>query len=165
MASGDSLYIFTPAANTPPAALAATPDTRNAHLVLDFDAGTDEEGIFPGLMPQSYSANIGVTARVVWLASSATSGDVVLAISLERHEDDVDDLDSDTFAAANTVTATAASASGEPQYTEISFTAGSDMDSIVKGESFRLKFSRLGSDGSDDMAGDLELLRIELRET
>ena len=37
MASGDTLNVFTPLQNEPPASIYATLDVRNLHPVLDFD--------------------------------------------------------------------------------------------------------------------------------
>ena len=107
----------------------------------------------------------GVTVTLVWLAATATTGDVVWDVSFERHEDDATDFDADSFAAVNSATATTASAAGEPQYTAITFTDGADMDSVAVGESFRLRVNRDADNGSDDMAGDAQLARVEIQET
>lgn len=165
MASGDTLLIFTPLHNEPPSSNAATIDLRNQHAVLDFDAGTDESARFSGVMPRNYSGDTGVTVTLVWMASSATSGDTIWDVSWERHADDAFDLDSDGFAAVNSVTDTAASASGEVSYPTITFTDGADMDSVAVGESFRLNVTRDADNASDDMTGDAELLRIEIQDT
>lgn len=45
MASGDTLLIFTPQCNEPPAVDFATLDLRNSHLVLDFDATAIESAV------------------------------------------------------------------------------------------------------------------------
>lgn len=164
MASGNSLVAFRATANHPPASAYATPDTRNSHPVLDFDAATDESAIFGGVLPRHYSGG-GVTVRLGWLASSATTGDVVWNGAFERHDDDVTDLDADSFAAAQAATATTASGSGEVQYTDIAFTDGAQMDSLAAGESFRLKITRDADNVSDTMTGDAELLSVEIRET
>lgn len=164
MASGDSLCVFTPLHNQPPSSSFATLDTRNSHPVLDFDAAADESAIFGSILPRHYDGG-GVTVMLVWLASTATADDVVWDVAFERHQDDTDDLDSDSFAAVNSATATCASASGEPQYTDVAFTDGADMDSVAAGESFRLKVTRDADNASDDMTGDAELLRVEIRET
>ena len=164
MASGDTLIAFTPNANNPPASNAATFDTRNDHLVLDFDAGSDESAIFPGVLPNAYAGG-GLTVSLVWMASTATTNDVRWDVAIERHQDDTTDLGSDDFAAANSVTATTASASGEPQYTDVTFTDGADMDSLAATESFRLKVTRDADNAADTMAGDAELLRVVVAET
>ena len=50
MASGDTLVVFLLQANEPPTTNFATLDTRNNHPVLDFDASTNEDAIFSGLI-------------------------------------------------------------------------------------------------------------------
>lgn len=163
MAAGQTLLTFTATEGKPPASNLATLDTRNNHLVLDFDDSTAESIFFEGVLPEQYSGN-GLEVIIAWVATSATSGSVVWQASFERHEDDAVDLDSDSFAAANEATGATASASGEVQYTTITFNDGADMDSLAAGESFRLKIARDPADGSDDMVGDAELLRVEIRE-
>ncbi len=164
MASGDTLLVFTALSGQPPASNYATLDTRNTHLILDFDATTDETIYFGGVLPRNYGGN-GVTVRICWMASTATSNDCVWAADWEAHPDDTFDLDGDGFAGPQTVTATAPSASGEVSYDDIAFTDGAQMDSLAAGESFRLKVYRDADNGSDNMAGDAELLRVEVRET
>ena len=164
MASGDTLVVFTPLHNQPPATNAATIDLRNQHPVLDFDAAADEDAIFGSVLPRNYAGG-GLTITLVWLASTAIVDNVVWNTAIERHQDDVDDLDADSFAAASAVTATTASASGEPAYDTITHTSGAQMDSLAVGEAFRLKVTRDANNASDTMAGDAELLRVEIRET
>lgn len=164
MASGNTLVVFTPHDNEPPAANYATLDTRNNVLVLDFDDTTDESAVFSGVLPAHYGGG-GLTVTLVWMATSATTGDVVWNADIERHQDDAFDIDTDGFAGANAATATTASASGEQQYSDITFTDGADMDSLVAGESFRIKITRDANNGSDDMVGDAELLRVIIKET
>jgi len=164
MASGNTLCVFTPQCNQPPATVYATLTTRNNHLLLAFDDAADEYAYFPGVLPRHYGGG-GVTVTIIWLAASATSGEVVWAVAWERHQDDALDMDADSFAADQTVTATCASATGEPAYDTIAFTNGAEMDSLAVGESFRLRIYRDANNADDDMAGDAQLLRIEVRET
>lgn len=164
MASGDTLIVFTPLHNQPPSANAATIDLRNQHPILDFDDTTDETAMFGSVLPRNYAGG-GVTCLIIWLASTAVVNEVVWDIAWERHQDDAFDLDGDGFAAAQSVTATCANASGEPAYDTIAFNNGGQMDNLVAGESFRLKIVRDANNVADDMVGDAELLRIEIRET
>ena len=167
MASTDTLVTFTPLNNEPPAATFATFDTRNSVPVLDFDDTTDESAVFGGFLPDSYAGG-GLTVTLVWMATSATTGGVSWDVSVEAHADDAFDIDADGFAAANNSgSATTASATGEQQYTDITFTDGADMDSLVANQSFRLKVTRdaNGTTATDDMAGDAELLRVIIKET
>jgi len=164
MASGDTLCVFTPHSNQPPATVYATFTTRNTHLLLAFDDTTNEYAYFPGVLPRNYAGG-GVTVTVIWLAATATDGSALWTMAWERHEDDVTDLDADSFAADHAVLAHCASASGEPSYDAIAFDDGADMDSLAVGESFRLRIFRHADDGTDDMVGDAQLGRIEVRET
>ena len=165
MASGDTLVVFTPLQAEPPASNYATLDTRNNHPVLDFDADTDETIYFGGILPRHYDGG-GITITLVWMASTATSGNCDWECAIERHQDDAFDLDADGFATAKAVTAAAPSASGEISYDEIAFTDGAEMDSLAAGESFRLSVTRDANDATNDtMTGDAELLRVEIRET
>jgi hypothetical protein len=164
MASGDTLIILTALNNSPPATSYATLDTRNSHPVLDFDAAADENALFDVFMPRNYDGG-GVTITLVWMASTAEVNEVRWETSFERHQDDIDDLDSDSFATEQIVEATCASASGEPAYDTITHTDGAQMDSVAEGESFRLRLRRNADHANDDMAGDAELLKIEIKET
>lgn len=159
------IVIFTAQANQPPASDAATGDTRNSHSVLDFvDSVTNETALFGAVLGSAYAGG-GLTVEIYWMATTATVGDVVWLVAVERHEDDATDLDADNFAADNTVTTTTASASGEVRVSTITFTDGADMDSLAAGESFRLRVRRNAVAGGDDLVGDAELLRVVGRES
>lgn len=166
MASGDTLAIFTPLINEPPAANFATLDTRNSIPVLDFDAAADETAQFTGVMPRNYGGG-GVTVTVGWMASTATSGAISLDVAFKSVTDDADDLDTKAYAAPNNANPTAANVSGEVDYVEITFTDGADMDSVAAGEMFQLEITRDadGTTSTDDMAGDMELVFVEIKET
>jgi hypothetical protein len=164
MASGNTLCIFTATDNVPPAANFATLDHRNRHCVLDFDAAADESAIFEGVLPRHYAGG-GITVRLLWAGTSATSGNVVWNSAIERIDDEGLDIDADSFATANAVTAGAPATSGMVQYTDIAHTSGAQMDSLAAGEAFRLKITRDADNGSDTMTGDAELLGVEIRET
>src|SRR3990167_3819397 len=165
MASGDTLAIISPHSNQPPASAFMTFDTRNAHLVLDADDTTAEDAVFPIAIPNNYAGG-GITITIIWMATTATSGAVVWRGAWERHDDDVLDLDADSFATAvNSAAATAPSASGETSYDTIAFTNGAQIDGLLVNESGRLLIGRLPADAGDSMVGDAEILRILVRET
>ena len=162
MASGDSLLVFTPQANQPPVSNFATIDLRNNHLVLDFDGGTNESAIFSGVMPRHYGAG-GLTVYIHW-ASSDTTGNVDWDVSFERIGDQQQDIDTDGFAAVNSVdNTTVPGTSGLVDIVNVIFTDGVDMDSIAVGESFRMKLTRDAV--SDTATGDTQLISIEIKET
>ena len=161
--SGMTLVQFTPQANEPPTSNYATPDTRNNHPVLDFDAAAVESAIFSGILPNHYQGG-GLTVKLHWAATSATSGNVVWNVYIER-VGTAQDMDSDSFASAQTATTATSGTSGILVVTSIAFTSGAQMDSLAAGEVFRIKVEREGSNGSDTMTGDAELRLVEIRET
>ena len=157
------LIVFSPLHNEPPASNAATIDLRNQHPVLDFDTTTGEIAVFSSVMPRSYAGTTGVTVYVHWAASSATSGTVGWLVGFERIGTALD-IDADSFAADNTITAVNVSGtSGTIVITNITFTDGADMDSVAVGEAFRLKVTR--DVANDTAAGDAELVAVEIKET
>ena len=164
MATTDTLLIFTPQANAPPATSYATFDTRNAHLVLDFDGAADEEAVFTGIMPANYDGG-GLTVKVHVAFTTATSGTANIECHLERITGL--DIDGDSFATFQDVEVTANGTSGIEVVGSITFTSGAQMDSIVVGDLFRLKIRRDadGTNGTDDIVTDMELLGIEVTET
>ncbi len=161
MAAGNTLYVWKPQANEPPASNFATLDTRNGHLVLDFDATTQETAIFSGVMPQHYTGG-GITVIVYWSASSATIGTIGWDATFERTTGQ--DIDSDGFATAQTVSAaTVPATNGEVTSSSVTVTAGpSGTDSIAAGEAFRLRIRR--DVANDTASGDAELWGVEIRE-
>ena len=163
MASGNTLAIFIPQSNEPPSSNPATLDTRNQHPVLDFDAATNESAVFSSVMPRQYSGG-GLTVYIHYAMSSAVAGDIDWDISFERIGDQQQDLDSDGFAAVNSVdNTTVPGTSGLVDIVSVSFTDGADMDSIAVGEGFRMKVTRDAA--SDTATGDAELRFVEIEET
>lgn len=164
MASGDTLSRFTPQHNEPPLSNPATPDRRGSHPVLDFDATTNESTVFSDVMPSNYAGTTGVTVYIHYAMSSAEADTVDWDVAFERIGDQQQDLDSDGFAAVNSVdNTTVPGTSGLVDIVNVTFTDGADMDSVAVGEGFRLKVTRDAT--SDDAAGDAELRFVEIRET
>ena len=166
MASGNLLAVLTPQQNEPPSASYATLDTRNGYMVLDFDDTTDESAIFRFAVPDSYAGG-GFTVKVLWSATSATTGAISLDVAFMSVTDDADDLDTKAFAAANNANPTTASATGEVDYIAITFTDGADSDSIAAGEMAFIKVTRDAdaTTSTDDLAGDAEIHEILIYET
>ena len=165
MASGNTLVVFGPNDNEPPSSAYATLDTRNSHPVLDFDASTDESAVFSGIMPRHYGGG-GVTVYLHVSASGITSGDYIFDVAFEKVGDGSQDVDSDGFAAVNSLAATAVPATdGHVDIVSVAFTDGADMDSVAAGEKFRLKITRDADNVSDTAAADIELHAVEIKET
>jgi hypothetical protein len=149
--------VFASTDNQPPATAFATLDTRNSVAVLDFDDTTDESAVFVGIIPEAASLGSGLKIRIVWTATTATSGACVWDASIERMNTDID---SDSFDTPASVTTTTSGTSGIPNYSEITLTT---IDSVTAGDGFRLKINRDANNGSDTMTGDAELIAVEVR--
>ena len=163
MASGDTLLVFTPQCNEPPAADFATLDLRNGHPVLDFDDTTNESALFRGIMPRHYSGE-GITVYLHFAMTSGEADTIDWDVAFERIGDQQLDIDSDSFAAVNSVdNTTVPGTAGLVDIVSVAFTDGADMDSVAVGEAFRLKITRDAA--SDDATGDAELLMVEIKET
>lgn len=148
--------------NEPPAANYATPDTRNSHAVLDFDTTTQEAAVFSGTLPAEYAGG-GITVSVWCTLTSATTGTVGWLVSIERMDASSLDIDADSFASAQTITAvTVPGTSGQLLKMSVNISNGANMDSLAAGEMFRIKIER---DVTNDTAtGDAELLRVMMVE-
>lgn len=166
MASGDTLAVFVPANNEPPAADYATPDTRNSHPILAFDGTADEEAVFTSILDRKYAGG-GLTVNLWVGAASATSGSMRWQAAIERIDASSLDIDADSFPAFQSVGVTAPGTSGQFLVGAITFTNGAQMDSLAVGEPFRLKVRRDadGTSGTDDIASDCQLLAVEIQET
>jgi hypothetical protein len=155
-ASG-TIAVFTPHDNQPPATGFATLDTRNSIAVLDFDDASTEGSIYVGVVPQTAVFTSGIIVSLRWTATTATSGNVVWSVSFERCNTDID---TDSFDTATAATATTNGTSGIVTVTDITCTS---VDSLAVGDLYRVRVQRLGTDGSDTMVGDAELVAVELR--
>ena len=120
--------------------------------------------MFQSVLPVSYNGG-GLTVELYWAATSATSGNVVWAVYIERIDVGGLDTDADSFVSQTASAAATSGTSGALTKTSVPFTSGAQMDSLAAGEPFRLKVARLASDGNDTMAGDAELFRVVVRET
>ena len=163
MASGDTLLIFLPQHNEPPAANAMTLDTRNQHPVLDADGTTNESAVFSAIMPRHYAGG-GITVYIHYAMTSAVALTIDWDAAFERIGDQALDIDADSFAAVQSVdNTTVPGTSGLVDIVSINFSDGAQMDSVAVGEGFRLKITRDAV--SDDAVGDGELRFVELKET
>lgn len=164
MAAGDTLSIFVPADNEPPTAAFATLDTRNVHPVLEFADGADESAVFTSVMPRNYGSAAAIDVIVCWAGDTAITGDVIWNAQFERMDASVLDIDADSFAAAKAAAAvTVPGTSGQFKYTTIGFT-NAEADGIVAGEGYRLKVTRDADNAGDTMAGDAQVLCVEVRQ-
>jgi hypothetical protein len=108
-------------------------------------------------MPEAASLGSGLKIRIIWTATSATTGDTVWLSALERM---TTDIDVDSFDSAASVTTTTNATSGVPNYSEITLTT---IDGVTAGDGFRLKITRDATNVADTMTGDAELIAVEVR--
>ena len=145
-----------------PASGFATLDTRNTHPVADFDDSAFNRLYFHGVMPDNYTTDGDLIVSIYYSMTSATSGNVNWQAELENMLGL--DVDSDSFATAESVVDTVPVTSGEVKKVELTLdSAGSHLDSLVAGDLFRLDVTRGGSNGSDTATGDAELHMVQLR--
>lgn len=157
------MCVFTAHAFQGPATLFANFNTRNNHLVLEFDAATNWFANFKAILPRHYAGG-GITASIHWAGATATTGNVIWNGAFEA--DVAQDIDSDGFATANASSADACNGtSGIETVSTIAFTNGAQMDSVAAGGEFRFQLSRDAAAGGDTMAGLAQVTTIELKET
>jgi hypothetical protein len=76
---------------------------------------------------------------------------------------DGQDIDSDGFASAQTITAMTVPGTGVPATTSVAITNGANIDSIAGGDEFRMRVTR--DTANDTLANTAQLLGVELTET
>jgi len=161
MASGDTLAIFAPYDNEPPSSNYATLSFRNGHPILEFDDTTAESAVFTGILPRNYAGG-GITVYIAAMAV-ATTNTMGWTVEIERMDSGTD-LDADSFASAQTVTAASVpGTSGQPLTLNVAITSGANMDSLAAGEPFRIRIKR--DVANDTAVGDVQLLAVEIKET
>jgi hypothetical protein len=160
MASGDPVIEVLQV--MPPGSSYATEDIRvggssppESIPVYDFDAATIEYIDLLCEMSDDYDGG-GITLTLKW-SSTQTSGVTRWGAAFRRVADDAEDIDGSHSYDFNDVDCTTASAAGEVDYAQITFTDGADMDSVDAGELFILRLRRNASHANDNMSGDAEL--------
>src|SRR5262245_43585802 len=146
MAANETLAIWEAVGGIPPAAAAATLDTRNGHVVLDFDADANESMHFESVLPKHYAGG-NLACRLHWMATSATSGNVRWSAAFERLEANGPDLDTTDFQTAVEANGAANGTSGKLTVTTLTLAV---LDSAVAGDTFRIAIGRVANDATND---------------
>jgi hypothetical protein len=115
------------------------------------------------VLPDSYAGG-GLTVTIMFATTNAANN-VVWDAAIERIQEDTLDIDADSFAAVQSVTATAPATLGFISFDDITFTSGAQMDSLAAGEPFRIKVRRDADNASDTCAGDGQIIRVVINET
>ena len=151
-------------AEEPPSSNFATRDTRNNHTVWDFDDTTDEEMAWKFQLSPDYSGG-GLTVTLSITGTTATSGNAVFQVDIERVTSENQDIDSDGYVGYNSSGAVALpTTSGNVKKITVTFTDGADMDSLAAGEAGRIRVRRDADDTSatDSVTGDIELWGVPI---
>jgi len=157
-----TIRVFNPSDNEPPSSNYATLIYRNNHPALAFDTTTQETAIFRGRIPEGSVMTSGLTVYVQWAATSATSGTIGWDVSFERLVDSGQDLDSDNFGTAQTITAaTVSGTSGITLVTSVNFSQAQLPTSLGAGDMYRVRIRR--DVANDTATGDAELYQVEVR--
>jgi len=162
-AGGKPTILLTPAGYEPTSTNYATLGTRNLHPTLDFDTTTQESAVWTAVLPTAYAGG-GLTVDVYYAAATATTGTIGWDVAIERIDASNLDIDADSFATAQTVTAaTVPGTSGQILKSSVSITSGANMDSLAAGEAFRIRLRR--DVATDTATGDAQMIAMVVRET
>ena len=164
MASGDTLVVFTAQGSIATATNFAYADARNNHPVVAYDATTGSAAMFEAVMPRHYAGG-GVTVYLHWSAATATTGETRWSTAWERLEESGTDTDADSCAARIASDSTCTATSGAIRILPLVHTNGAQMDSVAVGEGFRLQVEREAAANSDNMVGNAQLVKVEIKET
>ena len=123
---------------------------------LNFDAALNESGIFQGVIPTGSNLISGIRVNVEWIALTGILGNVFWGA---RFENANHDLDGDSFDTFTTGVSTTNGTAGIISTLSLNCTA---IDSISQGDSFRLHIVRSGANVLDTLAGDAQLLYLDL---
>lgn len=160
--SGKLALTLTPYAAVLPSSNFPQLNHSNNRPVLGFDASTNESCTWTFYATAGLSG--ALTAKVYWIAASATSGDVIWTVEVEAiTPGDSTDLDATTsFASANSGTTTVPGTAGYLAVTSITLT---NDDSIAANDYVRVRLTRNASSGSDTASGDANVLFLAIQES
>jgi hypothetical protein len=141
----------------PPSTLYATYGVRNNRPYLAFNDSATWTAYFMTVVPTGASLGSGLVVRLKWMAATATTGNVVWGVAIERM---TTDQDADSFDTQVTATTACSGTSGIAVETAITITT---IDSAVALDGIIIQVQRLGANGSDSQVGDaqLELVSVE----
>jgi hypothetical protein len=143
---------------------------RNKRPILEFfdnaQAPTeDEQIVFAAVMSTDFDpAAKNLEVHIDWAGPAAVVvGDVKWDVAFERIEQDVDDIDVDSFATARSVVDPTAGTTGFTSRAVIDFTSA-QADGLLAGEDYRLQVIRDSDDVTDTLVGDADIIRVSIVE-
>lgn len=156
--SGTKTYgMFSALDNHPPTTNYATFNSRAGVGVLEFDGLTNEAAVFVGFIPEAASYG-SMEARIKWMSSRATTGDVLWGAKWDNMNSDID---VESWSAVSEATPTTTNGtSGVPNTTTIACTA---LDGLTQGDLYRLYIYRGATATTDTMSDDAQVIAVEIR--
>lgn len=108
-----------------------------------------------GVIPLGYGGG-SLTARVVWASLAQTTNAVEWSVTFERLAEDGNPTNVDNFGTEQVLSDTVSGTLSDLSYADITFT-NSQAESIVAGETFRVRVQRNTDEAGDTMPGDAHL--------
>jgi hypothetical protein len=127
---------------------------------LAFDAATDESVDFTFTLPQDYAS--GPSLVIYYRMASATTGAVRWQVQVEAITPG-DAVDTDATSSFDTANSNGATVPGTAGYVGSITVTLTNADSMAAGDRIRLRLNRDadGTSGTDDAAGDAQLLNLD----
>jgi hypothetical protein len=158
-----TIAVFTPLDNQAPSAAFATLDTQNNISVLDFSDTVNESAVFVGIIPEGVTTANGLYVSIYWTSTSGSTTESVewriefanfkAGNALSRSYDTDTSSNSKLNAGNLTITATDITIGTSPNA----------LDSLVAGDPFAMKITRLATGTTDNLTADAMLIAVELR--
>jgi hypothetical protein len=137
----------------PPSTLYAVWSNVNSIPFLAFNASVTWSSVFMGKVPAGVTLASGVIVRLLWGSATATSGNVIWGVAIERFG--ILTVVSDHFDTQATATTTTNGSVSILTETAITQTA---INSMTNGNTFRLQVQRTGG----TMVGDAQLFSVSI---
>lgn len=142
----------------PAATLYGVWGTVNSIPYLAFNDAVIWTSTFIGMCPWGAVLTGGVMVRLNWASATATAGDVVWGVALEKTGSTT--VATDSFDTQTTGTSTT-NVSAVELWTQTAITQV-NLDGIVAGDVFRLQVQRVATAGGDTMIGDAQLFTVSV---
>lgn len=134
---------------------------RNRIPYIGFSDAADQGCYWNDVMPDEFSGEDLIVA--IQFMHVATSGNVVIAAAIERHDSSTD-IDTASFDTEETVTTAVPATSGVIKTALITLATG-EFDGLVAGEQFNLRLRVLGTDGAHTASGNTQITSVRLYQT
>lgn len=163
----DQLHVFHASTHDPDRGVISNPFSymsSSGQEVLGFPNTYTSRAIFHTVLSRLYNG-AGIQARVIWYSQNGTTGNVRWNGAFERHEIGVTDLTvtAGTWGAVTSVEEAVPAILGTSKATILTFTDGTAMDGLQRGEDFRFYIERQPGGETNSHNGWALILSVELR--